>query len=68
VAYASSAEGAALAKLGSYPEAESLLLSSLEPLEMAPIAGALEQHRIRLAELYSDWGKPGMADQYRAKN
>jgi len=68
VAYAASAEGAALAELGSYPEAESLLLASLEPLKLAPIPGAVEQNRIRLAELYAGWGKPGEAARIRAAN
>ena len=67
IAYASSAEGAALAQLGSYPEAESLLLASLKPLEPAPISGVLEQHRIRLAELYEGWGKPVEAQKYRTQ-
>ncbi len=66
VAYASSAEGAALARQGSYPEAESLLLASVEPLELAPIPGAVEQHRIRLVELYDAWGKPERAAEHRA--
>ena len=65
VAYASSAEGATLAHMGSYPEAESLLLSSIEPLELAPIPGVVKQHRIRLANLYAGWGKPGEAARYR---
>jgi len=65
VAYASSAQGAALAHLASYPEAESLLLSGIEPLELAPIPGVVSLHRIRLANLYAGWGKPGEAARYR---
>jgi tetratricopeptide (TPR) repeat protein len=64
VAFASSAEGAALAKLGSYTEAESLLLASLEPLKLAPVPGAYRNHRFRLASLYADLGKPGEAARY----
>ena len=66
VAYASSAYGAALAMSESYFEAESMLLTSLEPLESAPIPGALEQHKNRLASLYEDWGKPELAAAYVA--
>ena len=65
VAYASSAEGAALAEQRSYQEAEELLLSSLEPLELAPIPGVVEQHRSRLATLYTSWNKPETAAQFR---
>ena len=68
VAYALSAEGAALTRLEAYHEAESLLLASREPLEHAQISGVVEQHRLRLAELYTAWGKPGIADKYRASN
>jgi len=68
VAYASSAAGAALSNLGSYSEAETLLLSSLEALEPAPIPGAVKQHRERLADLYSGWGKPREASTYGIKN
>jgi tetratricopeptide (TPR) repeat protein len=65
VAYALSAEGAALAALGAYDEAEPLLLASFGPLEFAPIPGALARHRLRLGDLYIDWGKPGEAAQYQ---
>jgi tetratricopeptide (TPR) repeat protein len=68
VAYASSAEGAALVHLGSYMEAEPLLLASLEPLELAMIPGAAKQHRFRLADLYAGWGKPDQAAKYRPVN
>ncbi|MFZ9051545.1 MAG: tetratricopeptide repeat protein [Woeseiaceae bacterium] len=65
VAFASSAEGAALANLGLYAEAESLLLSSLEPLQLALVPLAYKHHRIRLASLYAGWGNPGEAAKYR---
>ncbi len=68
VAFASSAQGAALANLGSYAEAESLLLSSLEPLELALVPLAYKHHRIRLASLYAGWGNPGEAAKYRPAN
>jgi tetratricopeptide (TPR) repeat protein len=68
VAYASSAEGAALTQLGSYGEAEPLLLSSLEPLDLAPIPGVVQKHRIRLANLYTGWGKPGEAERFLSGN
>jgi hypothetical protein len=65
VAYASSAEGGALTRLGSYPEAEQLLLSSLKALEPAPITGVVEQHRARLVELYVKWDRNNEAEKYR---
>jgi hypothetical protein len=66
VAFAASAEGAALANLDSYAEAESLLLSSLEPLKLAPVPGAYRHHRRRLASLYAAWGKPSDVAKYQA--
>ncbi|MDX1405843.1 MAG: toll/interleukin-1 receptor domain-containing protein [Woeseiaceae bacterium] len=68
VAYASSAEGAALVQLGSYTEAEPLLLASMEPLELALIPGAAKQHRLRLADLYAGLGRPGEEAKYRTAN
>ncbi len=65
VAFAASAEGAALTNLDSYTEAESLLLSSLEPLKLAPVPGAYRHHRRRLASLYAGWGKPSDVARYR---
>jgi exopolyphosphatase/pppGpp-phosphohydrolase len=67
VAAAESAAGAALAGLGSYADAESLLLRSLEPLEQAPIPGMVEKNKERLANLYTAWGKPGKARQYASR-
>jgi tetratricopeptide (TPR) repeat protein len=64
VAYASSAYGAALAMSDNFMEAESVLLASLEPLQSAPIPGAVELHKNRLASLYRDWGKPEQAEAY----
>jgi tetratricopeptide (TPR) repeat protein len=65
VAFASSAEGAALGNLGSYEEAETLLLASLEPLELALVPLAYKNHRNRLANLYAAWGNAGEAAKYR---
>jgi hypothetical protein len=64
VASAASAAGGALAGLGSYADAEPLLLSSVVPLQSAPIPGVVEQNRKRLEDLYLAWGKPDMARQY----
>jgi tetratricopeptide (TPR) repeat protein len=68
VAFASSAEGGALANLGSYEEAETLLLASLEPLELALVPLAYKNHRNRLANLYAAWGNPGEAAKYGSAN
>jgi tetratricopeptide (TPR) repeat protein len=65
VAYASSAAGAALIETASYTEAESMLLPGLELLELAPIAGAVEQHRARLVSLYVKWGRTDEAAKYQ---
>jgi tetratricopeptide (TPR) repeat protein len=64
VAAAESAAGAALAGLGSYADAEPLLLRSLGPLGQAPIPGTVEQNKERLTNLYTAWGKPEKAKQY----
>jgi tetratricopeptide (TPR) repeat protein len=64
VAAAESAAGAALAGLGSYADAEPLLLRSLGPLEHAPVPGIAEKNNERLANLYTAWGKPEKAKQY----
>lgn len=68
VAYASSAEGAALVELESYEEAESFLVAGLEPLQQAPIPGVVERHHIRLVKLYEAWGKPTEAEKYGDTN
>jgi tetratricopeptide (TPR) repeat protein len=68
VAYAGSAVGAALVEQEQYERAESILLSSVEPLKLAPISGAKEKHRIRLAALYDGWGKPEEAAKFKASN
>jgi tetratricopeptide (TPR) repeat protein len=67
VAAAQSAAGAALAGLGSYADAEPLLLRSLEPLGQAPIPGMVEKNKGRLANLYTAWGKPEKARQYASR-
>jgi tetratricopeptide (TPR) repeat protein len=66
VAMAQNAEGAALAGLGDYKDAESLLLSSLPRLGGSPLPGLEKTGRERLARLYTAWGKPDKASQYQA--
>jgi tetratricopeptide (TPR) repeat protein len=66
VAMAQNAEGAALAGLGDYKNAESLLLSSLPRLGGSPLPGLEKTGRERLARLYTAWGKPDKASQYQA--
>ncbi len=62
---ASNAEGAALTGLGDYTDAETLLLASLPGLSGSPIPGLAKTGRIRLASLYTRWGKPDKASQYQ---
>ena len=66
VAMAMNAEGAALAGLGQYENAEALLLSSLPKLKGSPLPGLEKTGRARLAALYTVWGKPEKAGKYRA--
>jgi tetratricopeptide (TPR) repeat protein len=66
VAMAVNAEGAALAGLGEYKNAESLLLASLPKLVGSPLPGIEKTGRARLASLYTRWGKPDKAGEYRA--
>jgi len=68
VAMAMNAEGAALAGLGKYEKAEALLLTSLPNLAGSPLPGLEKTGRTRLARLYTAWGKPDKAGQYRASN
>ena len=65
VAFAKGAEGAALVAQGSYDLAEPLLLSSLPGLRLAPIPGLSEKGRLRLVQLYTDWGRPEEAEKFR---
>ncbi len=65
VAAALSTEGAALAKLGDFANAESLLIASLPGLENSPIPGLPTVGRQRLRELYLAWDRPADADRYR---
>ena len=67
IAMAQNAEGAALAGLGQYENAESLLVSSLPKLEGSPLPGLDKTGRERLATLYTAWGKPDKAGQYQVK-
>jgi hypothetical protein len=62
---AKNAEGAALVGLKDYRNAEPLLVGSLGALSGAPIPDLPQRGRIRLAELYTAWGKPGEASKYR---
>jgi tetratricopeptide (TPR) repeat protein len=68
VAMAMNAEGAALAGLRKYEKAESLLLASLPRLDGSPLPGLEKTGRVRLARLYTAWGKPDKAGQYQASN
>jgi hypothetical protein len=61
-------EGAALEKVGKYPEAERLLLASLDGLAQAPIPNLTDKGRERLLDLYTAWGRPTEAAKYRAAN
>ncbi len=63
-AMALNVHGAALAGLGKFALAEKELLSSLDPLSGAPIPNAAARGRQRLAQLYTAWGKPEMAQKY----
>jgi tetratricopeptide (TPR) repeat protein len=67
IAMAQNAEGAALAGLGQYENAELLLVSSLPKLEGSPLPGLDKTGRERLATLYTAWGKPDKAGQYQVK-
>jgi tetratricopeptide (TPR) repeat protein len=64
VALATNTEGAALAAQGQFAAAEPMLLSSLDGLASAPIPGLPQRARARVAELYTAWGKPGLARKY----
>jgi hypothetical protein len=64
IAAAQNIEGAALAGIGEYAQAEPLLLTSLAGLENAPIPRLAEDGRKRIAQLYTAWGRPEQARQY----
>ncbi len=64
LAAADNVEGHALAGLGRYAEAESILLGSLDGLEQAPIPDLAEKGRQRMAEFYLAWGRPEQAANY----
>jgi tetratricopeptide (TPR) repeat protein len=68
VAMAMNAEGAALTGLGKYEKAEALLLTSLPRLVGSPLPGLEKTGRMRLARLYTAWGKPDKAGKYQANN
>jgi tetratricopeptide (TPR) repeat protein len=67
VAWAKSVEGAALTGLREYQAAEPLLLQSVDGLKDSPLPGLPASGRIRLAELYTAWGKPEQALKFRSK-
>ena len=64
VAMAKNVEGAALAGLKRYAEAEKLLLASLPSLAGSPIHDLPRHGRERLAALYAAWGRPEEAAKY----
>jgi tetratricopeptide (TPR) repeat protein len=66
VAWAKSVEGAALTGLREYQAAEPLLLQSVDGLKDSPLPGLPASGRIRLAELYTAWGKPEQALKFRS--
>ena len=68
IAAAMNTEGAALEKVGKFPEAERLLLASLDGLALAPIPNLTDKGRERLRDLYTAWGRPDEAAKYRAAN
>jgi tetratricopeptide (TPR) repeat protein len=67
VAMAMNAEGAALAGLGDYEKAEPLLLASLPRLSGSPVPGLVNRGTVRLADLYTAWGRPDQAIKYTSK-
>jgi tetratricopeptide (TPR) repeat protein len=64
VAMARNVQGAALAGLKRYVEAEKLLLASLPSLAGSPIHDLPARGRERLAALYAAWGRPEDAAKY----
>ncbi len=64
VAMAMNAEGAALSGLGDYEKAEPLLLGSLPRLSGSPVPGLVNRGRVRLADLYTAWGRLDQASKY----
>ena len=67
-ANAASAEGAALAGLGQYAAAETLLLDSYAKLgeDSGALPIVVADTTRRLADLYSAWGKSDEAARYQA--
>ena len=64
MAMAMNVRGAALTGLRQFSAAEKLLRDSLAGLASAPIPGLREKGRLRLQQLYLDWGKPVQAAQF----
>jgi tetratricopeptide (TPR) repeat protein len=64
LAAAASVEGAALARLGRYADAEPLLIGSLGPLENAPIADLPKRAQAWIVDMYAAWGKPELAAKF----
>ncbi len=69
-AWAASVEGASLAQLGKFDEAEKMLLASLATLKQGPGSGSrtiyINLTNGYLAGLYRKWGKPERAAKYAA--
>ena len=65
VAMAKNTQGAALTGLGSYKEAEPLLVGSLNDLDGSPVPDLPARGRARLVELYTAWGRPNEAAKYK---
>ena len=63
-----SVQGAYLAELGRYEEAESLLVESYPFIKRIKGEGSIYERdaRRRIVELYEAWGKPEKAKAYRA--
>jgi hypothetical protein len=66
MASARNTEGAALAHLGRFEEAEQLLLSSRAGLANSPIPDLPFKAKQRLEYLYKAWGKLAKAEELRA--
>jgi hypothetical protein len=62
--------GGALAGLGRYAEAETLLLEAFKgiPVRAGPCGREAQPTRARLIRLYQEWGKPELAARYTASN
>lgn len=70
-AWAASVQGASLAALDEFSEAEKMLLASFKTLEQGPGSGSrtvyIQLTAQYLADLYRDWGKPEQAEKILAR-